>query len=115
MLFALPARRFKRAERFALTDAGVTAAEAYLREILSARASHGRLAFEHARATWAKAYGGLGEDVLLLRELLGKTLSVADLAMMLDGYGPNMDGVRDGLTRLIEGGLVAPIERPTRD
>jgi hypothetical protein len=103
-------RRWPRSEQFQLSEAGRLAAQSYLDVIVASRAEEGRRSFDDARQGWSTQHGVPAEDGLSLRELVASPLTLSDLSDKLDGCGPDKKQVKEGLERLLEAGLVLPVE-----
>jgi hypothetical protein len=102
------AKRWPRGQKFTISPAGAAAEDAYRAAVLGARAS-GRAALDAALAAWAEPRGVAPSDGIILAELAGKRLGVADLCAALEGAGIDAEEVRAGLTRLVAAGIVEPI------
>lgn len=105
-------RRWSRSERFVLSDTGKAASQSYLDRIVASRSVEGRGSFDQAREEWAVAHGLPSEQGQLLRELAAAPLTLHELTLKLDGFGPTAANVKKWLEKLIETGLVVPAVGP---
>ncbi len=101
-------RRWPRGQKFALSPAGLDAEDAYRAAVLESRAS-GRAALDAALATWAAPRGVNPQDGVLLGELRGKPLGLADLGEALVECGIDTAAVRAAVDRLVTAGLLSPV------
>jgi hypothetical protein len=106
--FPTGAKRWPRGQKFALSPFGAIAEEAYRGAVLGSRAS-GRAALDSALAAWATPRGLAPADGVILAELSGKRLGVADLCASLESAGIVADDVRAGIGRLVAAGIVDPL------
>ena len=86
------------------------AAQAYLDMIVASRAEEGRRAFDDARARWSEEFGVTAEDALCMREMVPGATTLVALVEQLDGCGPDRKQVKEALERMLEKGLITPIE-----
>ena len=98
-------RRFARGQKFAVSSAGATAAEAYHAALLTARAS-GRAALDSALVAWAEPLKVAAGDGVLLAELTGKRVGFSRLVEALEPSGMASEEIREGVGRLLDAGLV---------
>lgn len=103
-------RRWPRSERFELSETGQKAAKAYLDTIVASRAEEGRRAFDEARKRWSDEFGVGEEDALCMREMVAGATTLVDLVEQLDGCGPDRKQVKEALERMLEKGLITPLE-----
>lgn len=110
MLLAKPptSKRWPRGQKFSISPVGAGAEEAYRAAVVEARAS-GRSALDAALAAWATPRGLAPADGVLLAELSGKRLGVAELCEALEPTGIERDEVRAGIDRLVSAGIVEPL------
>jgi len=102
------AKRWPRGQKFSLSPSGAAAEEAYRSAVLGARAS-GRPALDAALAAWAAPRGLAPVDGVVLAELAGKKLGLAELSEGLEGAGIAAEDVRQAITRLVAAGIVEPL------
>ncbi len=102
------ARRWARGQKFAVSAVGAAAEDAYRAAVLGARAS-GRATLDAALAAWAAPRGVAPCDGIILAELAGKRLGVADLCASLERAGVEPEEVRAGIGRLVAAGIVEPV------
>lgn len=103
-------RRWPRSERFELSESGRKAAQSYLDMIVASRAEEGRRAFDEARKRWSDEFGVSAEDALCMREMVSGATTLVALVEQLDGCGPDRKQVKEALERMLEKGLISPIE-----
>jgi len=101
-------KRWPRGQKFALTPAGETAEVGYRDAVTLARTS-GRSALETALTAWAVPLQLKGTDGVILSELRGGRLGVADLCGRLESADIAPDEVRAALHRLVDAGVVLAI------
>ncbi len=101
-------KRWARGQKFVLSLAGASAEEAYRAAVLAARAS-GRAALDSALAAWAAPHGVAAADGVILAELSGKRLGLADLCDRLESAGIAAEDVRGAIGRLVAAGIVDPV------
>jgi hypothetical protein len=107
-----PKRRWPRAQRFALSNNGSQAEEAYQSTILASRAQEGRAAFEAAREGWAAGLGLQPDDGAYLCELRIGPATMEQLVRALEPAGKTRADAVAALTRLVDGGLLAELVQP---
>lgn len=107
-----PPARWKRTQRFALSENGLDAESAYRETIIAARSSGGRASFETARAEWATRLRVQPDDGLYLGELRSASKRMADVIQALETCGKSRQDATDAISRLITAGLVVatPLE-----
>ena len=103
-------RRWPRGQKFTLSAAGL-GADALHRETVSGVRGSGRAALEAALRAWAGPLGVLPGDGLLLSELRQQRRGLNDLARALEAAGIALAEVKAGIDRLVQAGLVEPLER----
>lgn len=104
-----PKLRWARAQRFRLTGKGAEGLKAWRAALEKVQGADGRMAFDAARAEWAKAFAVEGEDGLLVSELSGAPMRLEDLLKSLEDTGATRDQVKAALERLHGSGLVEPV------
>lgn len=102
------AKRWPRGQKFSLSSSGAAAEEAYRSAVLGSRSS-GRATLDAALAAWAAPRGVQPSDGIILAELAGKRLGVAELSDALENAGIVPEDVRAGLSRLVAAGIVEPL------
>jgi hypothetical protein len=102
------AKRWPRGQKFTLSPLGAEAEESYRAAVLQSRSS-GRATLDAALAAWAKARGVNAADGVILTELSGKRLGVADLCERLESAGFLAEEVRAGIGRLVAAGVIEPV------
>lgn len=102
------AKRWPRGQKFTISPAGAAAEDAYRAAVLGARAS-GRATLDAALAAWAEPRGVAPADGVLLAELAGKRLGVAELCAALEGADIAAEDVRAGIARLVAAGIVEAV------
>jgi len=107
---------WKPRHRFRTTEAGIVAAARY-REMMSAaqRAQDARVALDEAKQEWASSLGVRSGDGILLEEMAGGAVSLADLQPTLEACNLTLREARGVLDRLIAAGLIEPLEGITQD
>jgi hypothetical protein len=100
-------KRWPRGQKFALSQAGLTAEAAYREAVQGAR-SQGRAALEVAQRSWAAPLRVEPGDGVVLGELRGGRKSIAELARGLEGCGTTANEVKAAVDRLADAGLVDP-------
>jgi hypothetical protein len=98
-------KRFARGQKFALSTAGVEAAEAYRAAVQAARSS-GRAALEAALVAWAEPRGVAPGDGVILAELAGKPVGLSRIAEALEVSGTTAEEVRAAVGRLLDAGII---------
>jgi len=101
-------KRWPRGQKFTLSDAGGEIEESYRAMVGAARWS-GRPALEAALAAWAAPRGLAPGDGVVLGELRGKRLGLADLCRGLESAGIAPEEVRAAVGRLVAAGAVQPL------
>jgi hypothetical protein len=100
-------KRWPRGQKFELTPAGIELEEAY-RAAVSASRTSGRAVLAAALDAWAQTARVPPGDGVVLSELRGKRLGLAELARALEGTGIVADEVRATVGRLVDAGAIAP-------
>jgi hypothetical protein len=110
MLVAKPptSKRWPRGQKFSLSPVGAAAEEAYRAAVLAARTS-GRASLDAALTAWAVPHGLTAADGIVLAELSGKRLGIAELCDALDAAGIVPEDVRAAIGRLVSAGIVDPL------
>lgn len=103
-----PKVRWRRGHRFTLSDRGRDAEREYRETIVSARDQPGRVAFDSARAAWAKTHGLNADDGLYLVELADGVATLAQLVAALESCGKSKVDALASLDRLADAGLITP-------
>jgi hypothetical protein len=101
-------KRWPRGQKFMISPSGAAAEEAYRAAVLGARAS-GRPTLDAALAAWATPRSVTPADGVILTELSGKRLGVAELCDALEGAGIAPEEVRAGIARLVTAGIIEPV------
>ena len=101
-------KRWPRGQKFALSDRGASAENAY-REAVQAARAQGRAALDAAQRAWAMPLQVDPVDGVVLGELRGGKRSIADLARTLEDCGTSAAEVKSAIDRLAEAGLVEPV------
>jgi len=102
------AKRWPRGQKFSVSPTGAAAEEAYRAAVLAARAS-GRANLDATLAAWASPRGVAAADGIILAELNGKRLGLAELFTALEGAGIVPEEIRAGIGRLVAAGIVDPV------
>jgi hypothetical protein len=106
-----PARRkWPRSQRFALSEKGAAAAEAYMATIVASRAEGGRGAYDAARDAWAKQYGIQPNDGLYLAEIKNGVVRLEHIVAALETCGEVRKDAIAALERLLDAGLLSSTE-----
>lgn len=101
-------KRWPRGQKFTVSTTGAEAQEAYVRAVAEARGA-GRTALEAALAAWAESRHVAPGDGVVLSELSGKRLGLANLCEALEPSGIVADEIRASVGRLVDAGIVEPI------
>lgn len=102
------AKRWPRGQKFQISPSGAAAEAAYRAAVLGARSS-GRATLDAALAAWAAPRSVAPADGVILSELAGKRLGVAELCDALDGAGIAPEEVRAGIARLVAAGIIEAV------
>ena len=94
--------RWPRSQRFQLSPAGREAGADYRAAIVASRAESGRRSFETAGTDWAARLSLVPADALYLGELQDGPRTVEQIALALDGCGPQRSEVRATVERLVQ-------------
>ncbi len=102
---------WKPRHRFRTTEAGGQAAGRY-RAMMSAaqQAEDARTALDQAKQSWATSLGLRTGDGILLEEMAGGALSLAELQPTLEACDLSLREARGVLDRLIAAGLIEPLD-----
>ncbi|HET9326863.1 MAG TPA: hypothetical protein VFQ05_08840 [Candidatus Eisenbacteria bacterium] len=102
---------WKPRHRFRTTEAGVQAASRY-REMMAAaqQAPDARTALDRAKQEWAASLNVRSGDGILLEDMAGGALSLAELQPTLEACDLSLREARGVLDRLIAAKLIEPLE-----
>ena len=101
-----PKRRWRRAQRFELSEQGADAEARYRACIVAAREEGGRASFDAARLQWAAAQGLQPDDGAYLAELRAQPQTVPDLVVALESSGKTPSDALAAVGRLYDAGLL---------
>ncbi len=101
-------KRWPRGQKFTIAPDGIAAEEAYRAAVASSRQA-GRSALDAALAAWAAPLHVEPGDGVVLSELRGRRLGIAELCAALEEAGIARDEVRGALDRLVDAGAVVPV------
>ena len=104
--------RWPRSQRFQLSPAGREAGADYRAAIVASRAESGRRSFETAGTDWAARLSLVPADALYLGELQDGPRTVEQIALALDGCGPQRSEVLAAVERLVQLGMVEAVIPP---
>jgi hypothetical protein len=103
--------RFRTRDRFSLAPAGRIAEASYRSVIAAARAFEGRRrAFDDARSAWAAPMELRPDDGVYLVELRAGSATLIEIVEGLNGCGLNRADALGALGRLVDAGLVTPLD-----
>lgn len=102
---------WKPRHRFRTTEAGVQAASRY-REMMAAaqQAPDARTALDRAKQEWAASLNVRSGDGILLEDMAGGAVSLAELQPTLEACDLTLREARGVLDRLIAAKLIEPLE-----
>jgi hypothetical protein len=109
---AAPRIKWARSQRFQLSTAGRRAAQDLRQVVVASRAEAGRKSFDAAQAEWATRMGLVATDGMYLNELLEAPRSIPEIALSLDGCGPQPGDVRTAVERLVRVGMLETVAAP---
>ena len=107
-----PRTKWNRSQRFQLSPAGREAGLNYRQVIVASRAEGGRKSFDVARTEWAARLELEPTDGLYLGELLDAPRTIPEIAISLDGCGPQRGDVRAAVDRLVQARMMEPVVPP---
>ena len=107
-----PRTKWNRSQRFQLSPAGREAGLNYRQVIVASRAEAGRRSFDVARAEWAARLGLEPTDGLYFGELLEAPRTIPEIAVSLDGCGPQRSDVRAAVERLVQVRMIELVVPP---
>ena len=107
-----PRIRWPRSQRFQLSPDGREAGINYREVIVAARTEEGRKSFDAARAAWAIRLALDATDGLYLGELQSGPKTIEEMAVSLEGCGPQRADVRKAVERLVRLNMLEPIVPP---
>jgi len=105
-----PKARWRRSQRFTLSDRGGVAEASYMSGIVAARAEGGRASFDAARTTWAQEFGVQPDDGLYLAEVRRGPVDMQSIVEALETCGKTRQDAVAAMARLFDGGFIAAIE-----
>lgn len=99
-------RRWPRTQRFVLSERGVSAAQAYMDDIVASRSAEGRSSYDAARTKWAQTYAIEPNDGLYLAEIKAGPIRLEHILAALESCGETRKDAIAALERLLDAGLI---------
>jgi hypothetical protein len=105
-----PKARWRRSQRFTLSDRGGVAETSYMSGIVASRTEAGRASFDAARTSWAQTFGVQPDDGLYLAEVRRGPVDMQAIVEALETCGKTRKDAVAAMGRLFDAGFIATTE-----